>query len=93
MKANYYRFVLKQEHFTDLRKQNLLLDWWIGFRLEPIYTAAPAASKTDSRLKSGQNRLKNNHIASLIRNTLCMLMMQLVLVIRVPSVIDYDFVV
>jgi len=92
MKANYYRFVLKQEHFTDLRKQNLLLDWWIGFRLEPIYTTAPAASKNDSRL-SGQNRLKNNHIASLIRNTLCMLMMQLVLVIRVPSVIDYDFVV
>jgi len=32
----------------------------------PIYTTASAASKIDARIKSGQNRLKNNHLASLI---------------------------
>jgi len=26
-----------------------------GFRLEPIYTAAPAAFKNDAQFKSGQN--------------------------------------
>ncbi len=53
------------ERFTDLGKLNLLL-WWFDFRLKPIYTTAPAASKNDAQFKSGQNRLENNHLASLI---------------------------
>jgi len=28
-----------------------------------IYTTAPAATKNETRLESGQNRLKNNHLA------------------------------
>jgi len=28
---------------------------WLGFRLKPIYTTAPAAFKNDSQFKSGQN--------------------------------------
>ena len=36
------------------------------FKLEPIYTTAPAASKNDAQFKSGQNQLKSNHFALLI---------------------------
>ncbi len=36
------------------------------FRLEPIYTTAPTTSKNNAQFKSGQNRLKNNQLASLI---------------------------
>jgi len=37
-----------------------------GFKLEPILNTAPAASKNTAWFKSGQNRPKNNHLASLI---------------------------
>ncbi len=41
----------------------------------PIYTTTtPAAFKNDAQFESGQNQLKTNHLASLIkiRDTLCM---------------------
>jgi hypothetical protein len=34
-----------------------------GFRLEPIFITAPAASKNDAQFKSGQNQLKNKQFA------------------------------
>jgi len=40
--------------------------WWIDFRLKPIYTTAPAASKNNARFESGQNQLENDHLALLI---------------------------
>ncbi len=36
---------------------------WLNFRLESIYTTAPAA---DAQFEIGQNRLKNKQLASLI---------------------------
>ena len=41
--------------------------WWIGFRLEPIFAAAPTALENDQKWP------ENNHLASLvfIRDTLC----------------------
>ena len=42
---------------------------WLKFifpRLELIFTTAPAASKNDAHLKSGQNWLKDSHLNSLI---------------------------
>ena len=49
---------------------------WLKFvacRLELIFTTPPAASRNDACFKSGQNRLKNDHLALLvlIRDTLC----------------------
>jgi hypothetical protein len=41
--------------------------WWFDFMLEAIYTTPPAASKNADWFKSGQNWLKNNHLASLIQ--------------------------
>jgi hypothetical protein len=38
------------EHFTGLGKLNLLID----FRLKPIFTIAPAASKNNTQFKNGQ---------------------------------------
>jgi len=29
--------------------------WWLGFRLQPIFSTAPAASKNDAQFKTGQN--------------------------------------
>jgi len=45
---------------------------WFDFRLEPIFTTAPAASKKDARFNSAWKRLKNKNIAFLlkIRNTI-----------------------
>ncbi len=37
--------------FTDFDK----LNWWFGFRAEPIFTAVSATSKKDAQLKSVQN--------------------------------------
>ena len=34
------------------------------FKLEPIFDTAPAASKNEACFKSGQCRLKNNHLAT-----------------------------
>jgi hypothetical protein len=34
------------------------------FKLEPIFDTAPAASKNKACFKSGQNQLKNNHLAT-----------------------------
>ena len=42
---------------------------WLQFvirRHKLIFSTAPAASKNDTRLKSGQDRLKNSHLVSLI---------------------------
>jgi hypothetical protein len=46
---------------------------WFGFRLEPIFNTAQAASKNTAQFKSGQNQPQNNHFALLfkIRDTLC----------------------
>jgi len=41
------------ERFTDLGKLNSL--WWFGFRFEPIFTTAPAASKNSAQFESGKN--------------------------------------
>jgi len=38
----------------------------MDFRVKLIYTAAPAAFKNKTQPKSGQNRLKNNNLDSLI---------------------------
>jgi len=35
----------------------------LGFRLEPIFITALTASINEAQFKSGQNRLKNNHLA------------------------------
>jgi len=35
--------------------------WWFGFRLEPIFTTAPAALKNDAQFYNGQIQLENNH--------------------------------
>jgi len=40
--------------------------WLFGFRLEPIFTTAPAASENPIQFKRGQNQLENNHLALLI---------------------------
>ncbi len=53
------------ERFTDLDKLNVVIVVY-SFRLKPIFTTAPAASKNDAHFKSGQNGLKNNHVASLV---------------------------
>jgi hypothetical protein len=49
--------------------------WWFNFKLNPRFATAPAASKNDTHYKSGQNILKNNHLATLIliSETDCML--------------------
>jgi len=39
-----------KEHFKDLGKLNLLID----FRLKPIFTIAPTSSKNNTQFKSGQ---------------------------------------
>jgi len=39
----------------------LICLWW--FSLRPFFTNNPAASKSDTLLKSVQNRFKNNHLA------------------------------
>ena len=44
----------------------LLLFWWLGFRLEPMFDTASAASKNDACFKSGQSWVVNDHLASLI---------------------------
>jgi len=36
----------------------------LGFKLEPFFATAQAASKNDAPFKSDQERLKNNHLAS-----------------------------
>jgi hypothetical protein len=52
------------ERFTDFD----MLSWVmvLGFKLEPILDTSLAASKYDACFKSGQIRLENNHLASLI---------------------------
>ena len=52
------------EHFIDLGK--LKLHMVVCFRLEPIFSTVPAASKNDACFKSGQKQHKINHLASLI---------------------------
>jgi len=53
------------EHFTDLGKLNFR--WWFGFRLKPIFSTAPAASKNNAQFKRGQNQLDyTKQLASLI---------------------------
>jgi len=50
------------DRFTDLVKLNLLM----VVRFKQIYTTAPSTYKNNAQLKSDQNWLKNNHLASLI---------------------------
>ncbi len=40
--------------------------WWFGFRLEPIFMIAPAASKNDAWFKKGQDWLEHKKLALLI---------------------------
>jgi hypothetical protein len=37
---------------------------WFGFKLEPIIDTAPAASKNEAQVNSGQNWPKNNRLAT-----------------------------
>ncbi len=55
------------ERFTDLNKLKNWLSFLMveGFRPEPIFTTALAASENDGCFKSGLKRLKNNHTDSL----------------------------
>ncbi len=39
-----------------------ICQWWFNFKPDAIFATAPAASKNKARIKSGQNRLKNNHL-------------------------------
>ncbi len=48
--------------FRDLAKLNSPM--WFNFKLEPVFNTAPASSKNEAHFKSGQNRLKNNHLAT-----------------------------
>ncbi len=51
--------------FTDLNKPNLLIV--VRFlKIKLIFSTALVASKNDACYKSGQNRLKNNHLDTLI---------------------------
>jgi len=52
------------ERCTDLDKLKFVMV--VGFKFEPIFNTAPAVSKNDAYFKSSQNRLENNHIASLV---------------------------
>ncbi len=52
--------------FTDFGKLNLLIIWGFNFMLEPIFAAAPMASKLKLAIKSGQNWLKNNNLTTMI---------------------------
>ncbi len=54
------------ERFTDLGKLNFSMVVWFGFRLQLIYSTAPAASKNDAWFTRGQNLLKNKQLALLI---------------------------
>jgi len=54
------------ERFTDLIGQAKFPDGAFGIWLKPVFNTAPAASKNDAWLKSGQNRLKNKQLALLI---------------------------
>ncbi len=38
--------------------------WWFDFKLEPIFDTAPATSKNEACIKSGQNWPKNNRLAT-----------------------------
>jgi len=53
-KMHCYRPIVMSctESFTDLGKLNFR--WWFGFRLEPIFNTAPAASKNKASFKRGQ---------------------------------------
>ena len=60
MKENNVRplkIVIHALRIQDLDKRNLV---------KPIFTTAAAASKYDTRFKSGQSWLENNHLASLV---------------------------
>ena len=49
-----YRSKQHTVYFTDLDKLNLVKLAY-GFRLKPIFTIAPDASKNDAQFKSNQN--------------------------------------
>jgi len=59
----------------DLEERQKRQDYDVSYLkiLEPVCTSGPAASRNDVLIKSGQNWLKNNHLALLIsiRDTLC----------------------
>ena len=64
-----YNNIIKMNFVTvciiDL--DNVNLNWWFDFVLEPIFVITPAASKNSTHFKSGQNRPKNNYLASLTK--------------------------
>ncbi len=58
------------ERFTDLDKLNLLM---VVLGLSQFSLLFHLPQNKNARIKSGQNLLKNDHIASLIRDTQCRL--------------------
>jgi hypothetical protein len=54
--------------FQGFRQAKSTCQWWFDFKLEPIFDTAAAASKNEARFKSGQSRLKNNHLVTLDLN-------------------------
>ncbi len=49
--------------FTNLGKLNLPMVVF-DFKLEPVFDTAPATSKNEAHIKSGQNQPKNNRLAT-----------------------------
>jgi hypothetical protein len=50
--------------FHRFRESKFANQWWFDFKLEPVFDTAPATSKNEARIKSGQNRPKNNRLAT-----------------------------
>ena len=47
-------YLIYTVRIKDFVKLNLVTCfWWLGFKLQPILTTGPAASKNEARFKSG----------------------------------------
>ncbi len=67
LKCRPFRLVFYHYFEYNIQKQNIkeyyrvfhrFWQWWFNFKLEPIFTSAPAASKNEAHFKNGQNQLK-----------------------------------
>ena len=57
MQIRYRIQILDQIQIQSVSRiwANLISQWWFGFRFEPFFNNAPAASKNDAQFKSGPN--------------------------------------
>jgi len=70
LKCVMVRVCVCTKRFTDLDKfdfSNIKFAYCdIAFRLEPIFSTAPASSRYGTCFRSGQKGLKNNHLVLLV---------------------------